>query len=130
MDDWKCAKGIPWTAHEPNAHADTLIFMVHHDYVCEHKMVMVEADPFYGASELGPLNYLGRKGQFPPDEHMSGGVQAAYPDKAEKTISPFEGGCRCNEVALKDTPSDEGIFKCSECGSCLGSPHKEKCEYQ
>jgi ribosomal protein L37AE/L43A len=117
MDDWKCAKGIPWTAHEPNARADTLIYMVFSDYVCEHKMVMVEANSFYGASELGPSRYsplLGRD---------------VY-DKAEKTRSPFEGGCKCNETeAPKDTPSDEGIFKCSECGSKLGSPHEKKCAY-
>ncbi len=105
MDDWKCAKGIPWTAHEPNARADTLIFIVQRDYVCEHKMVMVEAD--YGASELKPLKPL------------------------KKTRSPFEtGGCRCNEEVPKDTPSDEGIFKCSECGSRLGSPHEKKCAYK
>jgi hypothetical protein len=89
MDDWKCAKGIPWTAHEPNARADTLIYMVFSDYVCEHKMVMVESNSFFGASELGPMKY---------EPIQNRDFKQDVDDKAEKTRSPFEGGCKCNET--------------------------------
>ena len=122
-DDFKCGLKIPWDAHEVGASGDTLLYIVNGSVVCAHKVVLVkccchdEKELYYGAGELGPPKYLNTH----PDDDV---------DKAEieTTRSPFlTGGCRCNETDA-DGP-EKPIFKCSECGSRLGSPHNEKCAY-